>query len=86
MRKRAPKSSKRRPIQPAALAQPDDPTPEQPPTRAYSKAFTPTGDRHQISIDRIPTPLFNRIKAKSKREGIALRSLILAFLDRWSKS
>lgn len=60
---------------------------QDPRPRSYSTDFTPTnGGRHQISIDKIPTALFNRIKAKSKREGVALRSLILAFLDRWSKT
>jgi hypothetical protein len=53
--------------------------------REYSTAYTPKGpERHQLTFDRVPGPLYRRIKGKAKREGVSLRALVLTFLDEWS--
>ena len=52
--------------------------------RGYSREFKPQTDRRvQLLIDRIPPTLFDAAKAKSKRDGVSLRSLILGWLKAW---
>ena len=54
------------------------------PKRGYSKDFTPRTDRRvMLTIDRIPPTLYVAVKAKAKREGISLRSLVLTHLTYW---
>jgi predicted DNA binding CopG/RHH family protein len=52
--------------------------------RAYSREFTPQTERRvQISINRVPPTLLADVKAKAKREGVSLRTLILRLLTKW---
>ena len=52
--------------------------------REYSRDFTPrTEKRHAIMVDKIPAVLYGKVKAKAKREGVSLRSLILRWLSEW---
>ncbi len=52
--------------------------------RGYSRAFTPqSAKRNQINIDRVPSALMAKIQAKTKREGISLRNLVLKWLSAW---
>jgi len=52
--------------------------------RGYSREFTPKTDRRvQLVIDRIPPTLYDAVKAKAKREGVSLRSLVLGWLKEW---
>lgn len=54
------------------------------PKRGYSREFTPRTERRiKFEIDRIPPTLMDAAKAKSKREGISLRALILGWLRDW---
>jgi len=52
--------------------------------RGYSRDFTPKTDRRvRIEVDRIPPTLYDAVLAKSKREGISLRALVLKLLTEW---
>lgn len=52
--------------------------------RGYSREFTPKTERRvMLTIDRIPPTLYDAIKAKAKRDGISLRSLVLGWLKEW---
>ena len=52
--------------------------------RGYSREFTPrSGRRVQLVIDRVPPMLYEVVKAKAKREGVSLRSLVLGLLKHW---
>lgn len=53
--------------------------------RGYSREFTPKTERRvMLTIDRIPPTLYARVKAKAKREGVSLRSLVLRWLEQWA--
>jgi hypothetical protein len=54
--------------------------------RGYSRAFTPRGDGSRYLLDKIPTPLWNRARAKAKRDGVSMRALILALLEQWEQT
>lgn len=56
------------------------------PTRQYSRDFTPGARerRRAILVDKIPADLYDAFRAKAKREGVSVRALVLAFLQRWS--
>jgi hypothetical protein len=52
--------------------------------RGYSRDFTPhgtTGKRYLL--DDIPAGMWARVRAKAKREGVSLRTLILRLLTKW---
>lgn len=52
--------------------------------RSYSREFTPRSDRRvQLVIDRIPPTLYDAVRAKAKRDGVSLRSLVLGWLKEW---
>lgn len=56
------------------------------PKRAYSKNFPSTEPRrYQLMADHIPASLARRVKAKSKREGVSIRALVLGFLAEWCR-
>jgi hypothetical protein len=53
--------------------------------RGYSREFTPRGERRcRIEVDKIPPTLYDKVKAKAKREGISMRALILSLLEKWA--
>ena len=56
------------------------------PTRGYSYAFTPHPNARPLtlSISRVPPPLMAAIRARAKRDGVSVRSLVLTFLSEWS--
>lgn len=52
--------------------------------RGYSKAFRPHGETgKRYLLDKIPAGLWTVVRAKSKREGVSVRALILMLLTRW---
>lgn len=52
--------------------------------RGYSRDFTPASEKHgRYLLDKIPADLWRRVKAKSKREGVSIRALILQRLREW---
>lgn len=54
--------------------------------RGYSRDFKPRTERRvQFSIDRIPPTLWDKVKAKAKREGVSLRALLLDYLKEWAE-
>ena len=55
--------------------------------RGYSRAFTPAGERSaRYLLDRIPLPLWRQARAKARREGISMRSLLLQRLAEWTEA
>lgn len=53
--------------------------------RGYSRDFTPRTERRcYLMIDKIPATLHDKVKAKAKREGVSLRSLVLGWLKDWA--
>lgn len=53
--------------------------------RGYSRAFTPRSDNHgAYFVSRIPAELWRQVKAKSKRDGVSIRAVILNSLATWS--
>lgn len=53
--------------------------------RGYSREFTPNTERRvRFEIDRIPPTLWAKVRAKAKRDGVSLRSLILGLLKKWA--
>jgi hypothetical protein len=54
--------------------------------RGYSDEFPTTGKTHRYMLDYIPAPLWRAVRAKAKREGISLRTLILRLLSAWLKA
>ena len=52
--------------------------------RGYSDEFPTTRERRvSFMLDKIPPALWIRVKAKAKREGVSLRSLILGWCRDW---
>ena len=52
--------------------------------RSYSRDFTPkTEKRVSITIDRVPLAFKRSVMAKAKREGVAVRALVLGWLKDW---
>lgn len=55
--------------------------------RGYSRDFTPHGTSgKRYLLDDIPAGLWSEVKARSKREGISVRALILNLLTQWLAS
>ena len=53
-------------------------------TRGYSREFSSTREKRvYFMLDKIPPALWDRVKAKAKREGVSLRALILGWLKEW---
>ena len=53
--------------------------------RPYSDEFPATGKTAAYSLRHIPMPLWRQVRAKAKREGVSLRTLILRLLTDWVK-
>ena len=52
--------------------------------RGYSTEFKPHGDTgKRYLLDDIPAGLWADVKAKSRRDGISLRALVLTLLREW---
>jgi hypothetical protein len=51
--------------------------------RGYSDEFPTTGKTARSLLDYIPVGLWRSVKAKAKREGVSVRTLILRLLKRW---
>ncbi len=52
--------------------------------RGYSDEFPTTREKRvYFMLDKIPPALWIRVKAKAKREGVSLRSLILKWCQEW---
>jgi predicted HicB family RNase H-like nuclease len=52
--------------------------------RGYSTEFpTDHAKRVRLEIDQVPPDLARRVRAKAKREGVSLRTLILRLLTQW---
>lgn len=57
------------------------------PKRGYSREFKPHGDTgKRYLLDKIPAGLWREVQAKTKREGVSVRALILKLLSEWVKS
>jgi len=48
-------------------------------TRSYSRDF-PIGDKPGRYLIEVPAPLWRKVKARAKREGTAIRSVMIAGL------
>ena len=53
-------------------------------TRSYSREY-PIGDKPGRYLIEAPAPLWRRVKAKAKRDGVSIRSVILDGLAQWSE-
>lgn len=55
------------------------------PKRAYSRDFTPRSKAKRIKFeqDNVPPTLAKKVRAKLRREGLSLRSLVLGWLTEW---
>lgn len=52
--------------------------------RGYSDQFPTTREKRvYFMLDKIPPALWIRVKAKAKREGVSLRSLMLGWCQEW---
>jgi len=52
--------------------------------RGYSDEFPTTREKRvYFMLDKIPPALWIRVKAKAKREGVSLRTLILGWCKEW---
>ena len=52
--------------------------------RGYSREFKPHGDTgKRYLLDDIPAGFWTDVKAKSRRDGISLRALVLTLLREW---
>jgi hypothetical protein len=52
--------------------------------RGFSDEFPTTREKRvYFMLDKIPPALWIRVKAKAKREGVSLRSLILGWCKEW---
>ena len=52
--------------------------------RGYSDEFPTTREKRvTFTLDKIPPALWIRVRAKAKREGVALRPLILGWCQEW---
>jgi predicted HicB family RNase H-like nuclease len=52
--------------------------------RGYSNEFpTDQSKRIKLEIDWVPPDLARRVRARAKRDGISLRTLILRLLTEW---
>lgn len=52
--------------------------------RGYSGEFPTTREKRvYFMLDKIPPALWIRVKAKAKREGVSLRTLILGWCKEW---
>lgn len=55
--------------------------------RGYSTDFTPRvrtkESRRTITVDWVPPTFFDAVRAKAKRSGISLRTLVLRLLKEW---
>ena len=55
--------------------------------RGYSKAFTPRSEGYgRYLLDKIPATLWREAKAKSKRDGVSIRAVLLEALKAWASS
>ncbi len=52
--------------------------------RGYSGQFPTTREKRvSFMLDKIPPALWIRVKAKAKRDGVSLRTLILGWCQDW---
>lgn len=51
--------------------------------RGYSDEFPTTGKTSRYLLDYIPSALWRKARAKAKREGLSMRTLILRLLSEW---
>jgi hypothetical protein len=52
--------------------------------RGYSGDFPSVNSRRvAFTVDKIPPALWLRVRAKAKREGVSLRSLVLHWCEEW---
>ena len=48
--------------------------------RGWSRRFSPTGKAHRYLLEAIPAQLWISARARAKREGVSMRTLILRLL------
>ena len=53
------------------------------PKREYSREFTARTDGKTYSMQGIPADLWRKVRAKSKREGVSLRAMLLRRLTEY---
>lgn len=51
--------------------------------RPYSKAFTARSGPRRYLLSGIPPTLWENARAKARREGVAMRTLILTLIEEW---
>jgi hypothetical protein len=51
--------------------------------RPYSTQFTARGTPRRYLLSGIPPTLWETVRAKARREGVAVRTLILQLLQEW---
>lgn len=52
----------------------------------YTRDFPKGAKPKRYLLDGIPADLWRRVRAKSKREGVSVRALILRHLTEWEAS
>ena len=53
--------------------------------RPYSMKYTARKNPRQYLLSGIPPTLWENARSKAKREGVAMRSLILSLIEEWMK-
>jgi hypothetical protein len=51
--------------------------------RPYSTKYTAQRNPRRYLLSGIPPTLWDRARAKARRDGVAMRSLILTLLEEW---
>jgi hypothetical protein len=52
--------------------------------RGYSRDFPKRETRRTLTIGNVPPQLLVRFRARTKREGISMRALLLTFIQDWT--
>lgn len=52
--------------------------------RPYSLQFTARGNPRRYLLSGIPPTLWDRARARAKRENLALRTIILSLVEQWT--
>ena len=53
--------------------------------RGYSDEFPTTGTTSRYLLDYIPSTLWRKARARAKRDGLSMRTLILRLLKDWTE-
>jgi len=54
-------------------------------SKPYSTKFTARGTPRRYLLSGIPPTLWEKARAKAKREGLSMRAMLLTLVDAWLK-